>query len=55
MKDLILIRGIVMRARKEFNEMWDIPRLYVSACSNAVQMVPFTLSSYQFFFIVKKS
>lgn len=26
--------------RKEFDEMWDIPRLYVSACSNSVQMVP---------------
>ena len=27
--------------RKEFDEMWDIPRLYVSACSNSVQFVPF--------------
>jgi len=27
--------------RKEFDEMWDIPRLYVSACSNSVQLVPF--------------
>ena len=26
--------------RKSFDEMWDIPRLYVSACSNSVQMVP---------------
>ncbi len=26
--------------RKEFDEMWDIPRLYVSACSNSVQLVP---------------
>src|ERR671914_1516272 len=26
--------------RKEFDQMWDIPRLYVSACSNSVQMVP---------------
>jgi hypothetical protein len=25
---------------KEFDEMWDIPRLYVSACSNSVQLVP---------------
>ncbi len=25
--------------RKEFDEMWDIPRLYVSACSNSVQYV----------------
>lgn len=31
MKDSILIRVIVMRARKEFDEMWDIARLYVSA------------------------
>jgi len=26
--------------RKQFDEMWDIPRLYVSACSNPVQLVP---------------
>jgi hypothetical protein len=26
--------------RKEFDEMWDIPRLYVSACSSSVQLVP---------------
>jgi hypothetical protein len=28
------------KERKEFDEMWDIPRLYVSACSNSVQLVP---------------
>jgi hypothetical protein len=27
--------------RKEFDEMFDIPRLYLSACSNSVQLVPF--------------
>ena len=26
--------------RKSFDEMWDIPSLYVSACSNSVQLVP---------------
>jgi hypothetical protein len=26
--------------RKEFDDMFDIPRLYVSACSNSVQLVP---------------
>jgi hypothetical protein len=26
--------------RKDFDDMWDIPRLYVSACSNSVQLVP---------------
>ena len=26
--------------RKLFDEMWDIPRLYVSACSNSCQLVP---------------
>jgi hypothetical protein len=26
--------------RKKFNDMWDIPRLYVSACSNSCQLVP---------------
>jgi hypothetical protein len=28
------------KERKEFDEMWDIPRLYISACSNSVQVVP---------------
>jgi hypothetical protein len=26
--------------RKEFDDMWDIPRLYASACSNSCQLVP---------------
>ena len=26
--------------RKDFDEIWDIPRLYISACSNSVQLVP---------------
>jgi hypothetical protein len=26
--------------RKKFDDMLDIPRLYVSACSNSVQLVP---------------
>jgi hypothetical protein len=26
--------------RKQFDEMWDIPRLYITACSNSVQLVP---------------
>jgi hypothetical protein len=26
--------------RKKFDEMWDIPRLYASACSNSCQLVP---------------
>lgn len=25
--------------RKAFDEMWDIPKLYVSACSNSCQLV----------------
>jgi len=25
--------------RKKFDEIWDIPRLYASACSNSVQFV----------------
>jgi hypothetical protein len=28
------------KEKKDFDEMWDIPRLYVSACSNSVQLVP---------------
>ena len=27
--------------RKIFDEVWDIPRLYLSACSNSVSLVPF--------------
>ncbi len=26
--------------RKSYDEMWDIPRLYASVCSNSVQLVP---------------
>jgi hypothetical protein len=26
--------------RKEFDDMWDIPRSYLPACSNSVQLVP---------------
>jgi hypothetical protein len=26
--------------RKKFDDMWDIPRLYASACSNSCQLVP---------------
>src|SRR5215213_5512686 len=26
--------------RKEFDDMFDIPRLYVTACSNSTQLVP---------------
>jgi hypothetical protein len=26
--------------RKDFDHMFDIPRLYLSACSNSVQLVP---------------
>jgi hypothetical protein len=26
--------------RKDFDDMWDIPRLYITACSNSVQLVP---------------
>ena len=27
--------------RKEFDEMWDIPKLYITSCSNSVSLVPF--------------
>jgi hypothetical protein len=26
--------------KKQFDEMWEIPRLYLTACSNSVQLVP---------------
>jgi hypothetical protein len=32
--------GLDKSERKSFDEMWDITRLYVSACSNSVQLVP---------------
>jgi hypothetical protein len=28
------------KEKKDFDDMWDIPRLYVSACSTSVQLVP---------------
>jgi hypothetical protein len=28
------------KERKEFDDMWDIPRLCITACSNSVQLVP---------------
>jgi hypothetical protein len=28
------------KERKEFDEMWDIAKLYISACSNSIQLVP---------------
>jgi hypothetical protein len=30
--------------RKRFDEMWDLPRWYVSACSNSCQLVPLHLN-----------
>jgi hypothetical protein len=27
--------------RNSFDEMWDIPKLYIMACPNSVQLVPF--------------
>jgi hypothetical protein len=36
--------------RKVFDEMWDIPRLYVSACSNSCQLVPLHPISLCLFF-----
>jgi hypothetical protein len=27
--------------RKEFDDMWDIPRSYLPACSNSISLVPF--------------
>ena len=32
--------GLSKSDKKKSDEMWDIPRLYVSACSNSVQLVP---------------
>jgi hypothetical protein len=26
--------------RRSFDDMWDVPKLYVSACSNSCQLVP---------------
>ena len=32
--------GLDKKEKEQFDEMFDIPRLYVSACSNSVQLVP---------------
>jgi hypothetical protein len=32
--------GLDKKEKREFDDMWDIARLYVSACSNSVQLVP---------------
>jgi hypothetical protein len=32
-------RALDKKERKEFDEMWDIAKLYASACSNSVQLV----------------
>jgi len=32
--------GLDKSERKTFDEMWDIPRLYLMACSNAVSLFP---------------
>src|ERR687886_1811188 len=29
------------KERKDFDDMWDIPRSYLPSCSNAVSLVPF--------------
>jgi hypothetical protein len=26
--------------KRQFDDMWDIPKLYISACSNSCQLVP---------------
>jgi hypothetical protein len=28
------------KEKRDFDDMWDIARLYISACSNSVQLVP---------------
>ena len=32
--------ALAKKERKEFDDMWDIPRLYITACSNSVSLVP---------------
>ena len=41
--------------RKEFDEMWDIPRLYVSACSNSFSLYHFIPLRYPYSSIITKS
>jgi hypothetical protein len=41
--------------RKQFDEMWDISRLYASACSNSCQLVPLHPKLYRFCFIITKT
>ena len=40
-KEWTLFRDALDKSeRKQLDDMWDIPRLYVSACSNSCQLVP---------------
>jgi hypothetical protein len=42
--------------RKKFDEMWDLPKWYISACSNSVQLVPLhPISSCRFSFVITSS
>ncbi len=43
------------KEKKEFDDMFDIPRLYLSACSNSVQLVPLQPIISRFCFTITKS
>jgi hypothetical protein len=38
--DITLCKLYTKRQKEVFDEMWDIPKLYLSACSNSCQLVP---------------
>jgi hypothetical protein len=33
-------RNALGKSEREFDDMFDIPKLYLSACSNSLQLVP---------------
>ncbi len=41
--------------RKEFDDMWDIPRSYITAYSNSVSLVPLHPISFLFSFTITNS
>jgi hypothetical protein len=47
--------GLDKKEKKEFDEMWNIARNYVSACSNSVQLGPLHLSLFQYSSTITRS
>ncbi len=55
MKDSILIRMTEIKARKEFDEVWDIAKPTFQPTLIPFSLCHSTVSLYRFFFIITKS